>query len=103
MACGRINQVMSMFYPLLYLPLHMLSAEQTHIGGAWLILLIRGHLNFKVAALPEILQDSGYRTILSGKWQVVGPWLLDGASCNERGTNWSCRHLGLKPELAPHS
>lgn len=92
-----------MFYSLIYPPLHLLSAEQTHIGGAQLILHIRGHLNFKVAALPEILQDSGYRTILSGKWQVSGPWLMTGATSNVHGANLSSRHLGLKPELAPHS
>ncbi|KAK0644762.1 Arylsulfatase [Lasiodiplodia hormozganensis] len=39
-----------------------------------------GYLNFRVAALPEILQDNGYHTILSGKW-----------------------HLGLKKELSPHA
>lgn len=27
-----------------------------------------GYLNFRVAALSEILQDSGYKTIMSGKW-----------------------------------
>jgi arylsulfatase A-like enzyme len=27
-----------------------------------------GYLNFKVAALSEILQDAGYGTIMSGKW-----------------------------------
>lgn len=27
-----------------------------------------GYLNFKVAALSEILQDAGYHTIMSGKW-----------------------------------
>lgn len=27
-----------------------------------------GYLNFRVAALSEILQDAGYRTIMSGKW-----------------------------------
>lgn len=30
-----------------------------------------GYLNFRVAALSEILQDSGYQTILSGKWLVM--------------------------------
>lgn len=39
-----------------------------------------GYLNWRVAALSEILQDAGYNTILSGKW-----------------------HLGLTKELAPCS
>lgn len=39
-----------------------------------------GYLNFKVAALSEILQDSGYETIMSGKW-----------------------HLGVSKETAPVS
>ena len=30
-----------------------------------------GYLNFDVAALPEILSDAGYHTIMSGKWCVV--------------------------------
>ncbi|RYP24701.1 hypothetical protein DL767_008559 [Monosporascus sp. MG133] len=31
------------------------------------------YLNFHVAALSEILQDSGYLTLISGKWLVPGP------------------------------
>ncbi|KAI0483332.1 arylsulfatase [Xylariaceae sp. FL0804] len=39
-----------------------------------------GYLNFRVAALPEILKDAGYLNLMSGKW-----------------------HLGLKKEHAPAS
>ena len=39
-----------------------------------------GYLNEKVAALPEILRDHGYHTMMSGKW-----------------------HLGLKPERSPYA
>lgn len=39
-----------------------------------------GYLNWRVAALSEILQDAGYHTLMSGKW-----------------------HLGLKKDLAPCS
>jgi arylsulfatase len=27
-----------------------------------------GYLNWRVAALSEVLQDAGYHTVMSGKW-----------------------------------
>jgi arylsulfatase len=39
-----------------------------------------GHLNFEVAALPEVLQAEGYRTYMAGKW-----------------------HLGFDEETSPHA
>jgi arylsulfatase len=39
-----------------------------------------GHLNFEVAALPEVLKAGGYRTYMVGKW-----------------------HLGFEEETSPHA
>ncbi|OAP54928.1 hypothetical protein AYL99_10628 [Fonsecaea erecta] len=62
-----------------------------------------GYLNWRVAALPEILQDQGYFTVLSGKWHLGLP--KDLAPCS-RGFSKSFaflpgsgNHYGYEPQL----
>lgn len=49
-----------------------------------------GYLNEKVAALPEILRDAGYQTLMSGKWHLG---LTPERSPKARGFNRSFAHL----------
>lgn len=62
-----------------------------------------GYLNFRVAALSEVLQDAGYSTMMSGKWHLG----LDKetAPCS-RGFDKSfvflsgcCNHFNFEPQL----
>lgn len=55
-----------------------------------------GYLNFRVAALPEILQDAGYFTCMSGKWHLG---MATGLTPHERGFE---RSFALLPGAAPH-
>ncbi|KAF5101969.1 hypothetical protein D0Z00_000624 [Geotrichum galactomycetum] len=62
-----------------------------------------GHLSTKVAALPEILSDAGYHTIISGKWHLG---LLPDVIPSKRGFQKSfsllpgcANHYGWEPQL----
>ncbi|KAL1858885.1 hypothetical protein VTK73DRAFT_7743 [Phialemonium thermophilum] len=64
-----------------------------------------GYLNWRVAALSEVLQDAGYHTLMSGKWHLG--FTRDLAPC-ARGFDknftflpGSGNHYAYEPQLAP--
>ncbi|KAL4985723.1 alkaline-phosphatase-like protein [Aspergillus falconensis] len=95
----------------------LLSGTDAHLGGLGVLIEYKqsahgaqrysgkagyeGYLNRDVATIPEILQDNGYFTVMSGKWHLGlrashGPW--------ERGFQKAfamlpgcCNHFGWEP------
>lgn len=64
----------------------MMSAPESYRGRPG----YEGYLNFRVAALPEILQDAGYLTIASGKWHLG---MTADKSPSQRGFTKSLAYL----------
>jgi arylsulfatase A-like enzyme len=65
-----------------------------------------GYLNFRVAALPELLQESGYHTFMAGKWHLG---LTNETSPAARGFNkyysllqGGAGHLSQMPLIGPN-
>lgn len=70
----------------------LLSGTDAHLGGLGVLIEYKnnekgakrwsgkagyeGYLNDEVAAIPEILQDNGYFTLMSGKVSVVANYIL---------------------------
>ncbi|KAF2226276.1 arylsulfatase [Elsinoe ampelina] len=64
-----------------------------------------GYLNDRVAPLPELLRDAGYKTYMSGKWHLG---LTEGKWPKDRGFDRSfsllpgaANHYGYEPHLLP--
>lgn len=84
----------------------LLTGTDSHIAGVgcmseqkasgidrWNVKGHEGYLNHDVVALPELLKEAGYHTLISGKW-----WVSTFRSMLELTLY---RHLGLKAENNP--
>ena len=62
-----------------------------------------GYLNDRVAPLPELLRDSGYKTYMSGKWHLglpKGKWPCDrGFERSYSLLPGAANHYGYEPQL----
>ncbi|CAK7204034.1 hypothetical protein SEUCBS139899_006785 [Sporothrix eucalyptigena] len=94
-----------------------MSGTDAHLGGLGVLIELKnkapglqrysgkagyeGFLNKDVAALPEILEDSGYFTVMSGKWHLglrtsQGPWAR-GFQKSVAMMPGCCNHYGWEP------
>ncbi|GFP55941.1 arylsulfatase [Trichoderma asperellum] len=99
----------------------LMSGTDAHLGGLGVLIEYKnsekgakrwsgkagyeGYLNTDVATLPEILQDNGYFTVMSGKWHLglrmsQGPWNrgFEKAFAMLPGC---CNHYGWEPVREP--
>ncbi|KAI0475151.1 alkaline-phosphatase-like protein [Xylariaceae sp. FL0804] len=95
----------------------LMSGTDAHLGGLGNLIELRqseqgtkrwkgkagyeGYLNENVAALPEVLADNGYFTVMSGKWHLgmrrnQGPWAR-GFHKTFAMLPGCCNHYGWEP------